>query len=369
MLSPVVLVVDPDAFQRQLIDMLLAMDNYQLDYAAYGGETLDYLKHHTPDAIILAHHLPDISGADICSKLKSTQRLHDVPVILTCTPLDYETVKTLGRAVGADVVLAKPLGDKRLRERLAELIKAARPDPATAEMAAEIETQTEALADAPDLSLGHGYDESIPAFGSEPDLFDSEETLNKLQEDEALEELLKASMNTTFLPPDDSQADTTHHDSEPSLEPEAVEMTFRPSPEPPSSPSPNKDSSIDEAHLLAELEPLQSPAAEASADTSKNPRDPVVQAELVSLRMQVEDLGEENRLLRATVRELSQGKSLFSTDTYLDMIEELETLRRLTQRQTSQLEMLQQQLNDLRSQLHKPEEARRNLSLWGRRRS
>ncbi len=355
MISRVVLVVDSDAFQRQLIDMLLAVDNYQIDYAAYGGEALEYLRHHTPDAVILAHNLPDISGADICSKVKSTQRLHDMPIILTCTPLDFETVKTLGRAVGANAVLAKPLGDKRLRERLADLMKPLRPN----ETADTALSSTSLDSDADDTDIIYNKTDISKSARAEMDL-----NLASTPEDQVLEDLLNGDFRPGEFKANDTDSDMGEPPIQDSVEPEAVEMTLRHKPEEIFAEADTPDTSIDEEHLLAELEPAETlPAADSRV------RDPVTQAELVSLEMQVEDLGEENRLLRATVRELSQGKSLFSTDTYLDMIEELETLRRLTQRQTSQLETLQQQLFEVRSQMNKPEEARRNLSLWGRRRS
>jgi len=131
-----ILVADPDAMQRQLVDVLLAQEDFQLVSAANGRDTLGFLKEHTPSLAILALELPDIGGDAICRKLKAVTRLSKVPVILTTTQSGGGGLSTdrreLARAAGADLLLQKPLGDKSLRDRVNRLLKrnpAAEPAP------------------------------------------------------------------------------------------------------------------------------------------------------------------------------------------------------------------------------------------------
>lgn len=131
-----ILVADPDAMQRQLVDVLLAQEDFQLVSAANGRDTLGFLKEHTPSLAILALELPDIGGDAICRKLKAVTRLSKVPVILTTTQSGGGGLSTdrreLARAAGADLLLQKPLGDKSLRDRVNQLLKrnpAAEPAP------------------------------------------------------------------------------------------------------------------------------------------------------------------------------------------------------------------------------------------------
>ncbi len=125
--SAVVLVADHNPLQRQLIDLLLAEDGYQVVTVETGREALEYLREHTPDIAILDLKLYDMSSADVCEKMKGVTRLNPVPVILTAPPragvaIDART-KSLAYFVGANLVLQKPLGDKNLRLRVRGLLE------------------------------------------------------------------------------------------------------------------------------------------------------------------------------------------------------------------------------------------------------
>lgn len=125
--SPV-LVADPDPLQRQLLDMLLDVDAFELEIVCDGSQALAHLRTHTPVAVILAADLGDIRGAVVCRKLKSVRRLAHVPVVLVADEPDDEAglserLKREAREAGVDLLLQKPLGDKNLRERVQRLIQ------------------------------------------------------------------------------------------------------------------------------------------------------------------------------------------------------------------------------------------------------
>lgn len=122
-----ILLADSDPMQRQLVDMLLAEDGFHIVTAGSGRDTLEFLKEHTPNLAILSIELPDVGGDVICRKLKAVKRLSRVPVILTTRPPGKGGVshdlRQLARAVGADLLLQKPLGDKGLREKVNQLLR------------------------------------------------------------------------------------------------------------------------------------------------------------------------------------------------------------------------------------------------------
>jgi hypothetical protein len=60
--------------------------------------------------------------------------------------------------------------------------------------------------------------------------------------------------------------------------------------------------------------------------------------ELALLRNQVEQLLEENDQLKDAIREFKSGVQIVSSQSYLNAVEELEALRRLTEQQAKQLE-------------------------------
>ena len=106
--------------------MLLAEDAPTVVNAGTGREALEFLKEHTPHLVILAFELPDIGGDVVCGKIKSVSRLARVPTILTIEPPGRtgipHDVRDRARAVGADLLLQKPLGDKNLRDRVRQLL-------------------------------------------------------------------------------------------------------------------------------------------------------------------------------------------------------------------------------------------------------
>jgi CheY-like chemotaxis protein len=129
MRSTSVLVADADPLQRQLFDMLLGVDAFDVAIVASGAEALAHLREHTPDAVVLATDLRDVEATVICRKLKSVKRLARVPVVLVAPEPDAgdtlsEALRRAARQAGADLLLQRPLGDKNLRERIQRLANA-----------------------------------------------------------------------------------------------------------------------------------------------------------------------------------------------------------------------------------------------------
>ena len=122
-----VLVAEPDAAHRQLIDVLLGTV-FDLTLVGDGAGALAHLRGHTPDALVLATELPDVDGFTICRKAKSVGRLEQIKVVLVANAsarggLD-EPTRGRARSAGGDLLLQRPLGDKNLRERLEQLLQA-----------------------------------------------------------------------------------------------------------------------------------------------------------------------------------------------------------------------------------------------------
>lgn len=121
-----VLVAEPDAAQRQIIEMLLLVHGGEVSMVLDAREALAYLQVNTPDLIIAAMDLPQMSGFNLSRRARGIRRLRDVPVIITApegtvhSQLRAETERS-----GADLLLVKPLGDKNLGERAADLVSRA----------------------------------------------------------------------------------------------------------------------------------------------------------------------------------------------------------------------------------------------------
>ena len=119
-----VLVAEPDASQRQIIEMLLLVHGCDVTMALNAREALAYLQSNNPDLIVASTELPQLSGYDISRKTRGVKRLRNVPVILLApegTQLDE--ARTEANLAGADLLLVKPLGDKNFGDRAVALIR------------------------------------------------------------------------------------------------------------------------------------------------------------------------------------------------------------------------------------------------------
>lgn len=121
------LIADPDAGQRQLLDLLLADGETNIAAVESARQTLEFLRSNTPALVVLAYELPDMPGTEVCERVKLVARLQRVPVIVTVDPQDSlgipEELRLEAEEAGVDLLVPKPLGDKALRERANRLIQ------------------------------------------------------------------------------------------------------------------------------------------------------------------------------------------------------------------------------------------------------
>lgn len=121
-----VLVAEPDASQRQIIEMLLLVHGCEVTSTVNAREALAQMRDTTPDLIIASTTLPQLSGFDLSRKARGVRRLRHVPVILTAPEgTNLDEARTEAELAGADLLLIKPLGDKNLGDRAVALIKQA----------------------------------------------------------------------------------------------------------------------------------------------------------------------------------------------------------------------------------------------------
>ena len=111
---PLVIVVDSDSGVRDLLRSFLDEQGYEvmaLNSARQAHALLDQMLPALVIAEIEGHDLP---GYDLCARIKSTERLRDVPVVLTTQsayPSDYANAHSLG----AVVCIAKPFRMERIQ--------------------------------------------------------------------------------------------------------------------------------------------------------------------------------------------------------------------------------------------------------------
>ena len=114
-----VLVVDDEPKITDVVGSYLRKAGYAPLVAENGEQALRLLEKERPCLIILDLMLPDMSGEDVCRKVRSRSR---VPIImLTAKVEDADAVKGLG--LGADDYVTKPFSPRQLMARVQAVLR------------------------------------------------------------------------------------------------------------------------------------------------------------------------------------------------------------------------------------------------------
>jgi putative two-component system response regulator len=120
--TPVILVVDDVAANRELLEGQLIDFGYEVIQATNGAEALSVLVEREPDLVLLDIEMPRVDGIAVCQAIKSHPTRRLVPVILITAANDRAT-KLRGLEAGADEFLTKPFDAKELRIRTRVLLE------------------------------------------------------------------------------------------------------------------------------------------------------------------------------------------------------------------------------------------------------
>ncbi len=118
-----ILVVDDEPINRQVINNLLSLQNYQLTEACGGEEALIAMRNDGPfDLVLLDIMMPKISGYDVCQQLREIWPVNDLPVIfLTAKNQVADLVQSF--AMGGNDYLTKPVIKHELLARVENQLK------------------------------------------------------------------------------------------------------------------------------------------------------------------------------------------------------------------------------------------------------
>jgi CheY-like chemotaxis protein len=103
-----VLVIDDQESHRYTTRLMLQQGGWEVKEAATGQEGLR-LADELPDLIILDLHLPDVSGIEVCRRLKSSPRTTSIPIINVTAAYAGSEERSQALDAGADGYLLRPL--------------------------------------------------------------------------------------------------------------------------------------------------------------------------------------------------------------------------------------------------------------------
>jgi DNA-binding response OmpR family regulator len=114
-----ILVVEDEKKIAEVVAAYLEQDGYSVTTTSSGSRGLDLADELSPDLIVLDLMLPDLSGEEVCRRLRGRS---DVPIIML-TARTSEEERVQGLTMGADDYLIKPFSPRELVARVKSILR------------------------------------------------------------------------------------------------------------------------------------------------------------------------------------------------------------------------------------------------------
>ena len=105
--QPKILVVEDEPSQREVLEYNLKAEGFLVISADNGEDALLLVEEEEPDLILLDWMMPNLSGIEVCRRLKSRVETRAIPIIMVSARSE-EVDKVRGLEIGADDYLVKP---------------------------------------------------------------------------------------------------------------------------------------------------------------------------------------------------------------------------------------------------------------------
>jgi DNA-binding response OmpR family regulator len=125
-----VLVADDDPNLLLMTTELLEREGYRVFEASTGRGCLDSVRRHQPDIVLLDVMLPDMSGVDVCYRIKTEEASRRTLVMLVSGVMVSSEQQADALNGGADGYMIKPLTNRELLARVHSMARIKRAEDA-----------------------------------------------------------------------------------------------------------------------------------------------------------------------------------------------------------------------------------------------
>ncbi len=124
--QPMVLLVEDEPAQREVLAYNLEAEGFRVCQAGNGEDALLLVDEDTPDIIILDWMMPELSGIEVCRRLKMRPETRGIPIIMLSARAE-EVDRIRGLETGADDYVIKPYSVLELMARARVQLRRVRP--------------------------------------------------------------------------------------------------------------------------------------------------------------------------------------------------------------------------------------------------
>lgn len=124
--QPTILVVEDEMAQREMLAYNLEADGFRVIKAEDGEEALLLVAEEKPDIVVLDWMMPNLSGIEVCRRLKTRPSTSGIPIIMLSARSE-EVDKVRGLETGADDYVVKPYSVIELMARVRTQLRRVRP--------------------------------------------------------------------------------------------------------------------------------------------------------------------------------------------------------------------------------------------------
>ncbi len=119
-----ILAIDDEEKILDVIKAYLEREGYSVFTETNGANAINTFKSLKPDLVILDLMLPELSGEEICSKIRAISK---VPILMLTAKVE-EDDKVYGFSIGADDYLTKPFSPRELTMRVKAILRRTKDD-------------------------------------------------------------------------------------------------------------------------------------------------------------------------------------------------------------------------------------------------
>ncbi|MBQ9372511.1 MAG: response regulator [Thermoguttaceae bacterium] len=117
-----ILIADDEPVNQELLEAFLIGENFELEFANDGLETIQKTESFKPDLILLEVMMPKLSGFEVCEQLKNDPATADIMILMVTALSELGDVERAVN-VGCDDYLSKPIHKLELLKRVDNMLR------------------------------------------------------------------------------------------------------------------------------------------------------------------------------------------------------------------------------------------------------